>query len=105
MHQALQAVTANPNPKRNVGPLGNRAPQHHDRDDHESQVPHHVQSHHRLGVAPVGAALVQLPSRRLAHQHRSSSPPRHPPQQRRQRLRAAPPAIEKAIVIFVQVLN
>lgn len=73
VHEALQRVSDDPDPDRRVRALVDGARQHRRRDHHEGHVPRHVERHHRLRVAPVGAPLLELTRRRLPHQHRRST--------------------------------
>lgn len=73
VNQALNRVTADPQPDRRVRILLEGETEHHHGDHHEGHVPRHVKGHHRLRVAPVGTPLLQLTRCRLADQHGRSA--------------------------------
>lgn len=73
MDDALQGVTADPDPDWSVRPLADGDGEHDDGDDGEGEVPGNVEGDYGLRVAPVGAPLLQMERRRLADQRRGAS--------------------------------
>lgn len=73
MDDALQGVTADPDPDWSVRLLADGDGEHDDRDDGEGEVPGNVEGDDGLRVAPVCAPLLQLERRRLADQRRRAS--------------------------------
>lgn len=88
MDQALGGIPADPEPDRGVWVLASGADEHDHGHHHERRVPHDVQRDHGLGVAPVGAPLLELPRGRLPYQHGGAAPPRGPAEEDREGGRA-----------------